>query len=115
MGKSTETIEEYAKRIVADWPLPSQAQIDKISILLRGEDYHPGPRVPSAYELEQQRKVQERADALKAAQKLAEEMTACDVCNLQPNVHYIRRGMGIDSHEWTPGRAEKIMKMRAAK
>jgi hypothetical protein len=64
---------------------------------------------PSEYELEQRRKAQKREDALKKAQKAALALTACDVCNLQPEVHHIRRAQRIDMHEWVPGRAEKVM------
>jgi hypothetical protein len=53
--------------------------------------------------------MQEREDALKEARKAALALTACDVCNLQPEAHSIRRAQHIDMHEWVPGRAEKVM------
>jgi hypothetical protein len=65
--------------------------------------------------LAQRKKLYEREAALKAAKKLAESMTACDVCNLQPDVHHMQRARGMDMHEWQPGRAEKLMKMEAKK
>jgi len=106
-----ESRDEYIARIVAGFPPPSAAQLDKVWALLGlGGSADRGPREPSAYELEQRRKENERLDALKKAKKAAEAMTACDVCNLQPEVHGIRRSMGADMHDWQPGRAEKLLK-----
>lgn len=100
---------DYIEALLADWPEPSPQQRRTVMGLLYGEAAA-RPAGPSAYELEQQRKAAEREDALHNARKAAFALTACDVCNLQPEQHaYAQRG-GIDSHEWTPGRADKIMR-----
>lgn len=109
-----ETTAEYAKRLVATWPLPSLEQRRRVTILLYG-DTEPAFTGPSEYELEQRRKAQEREDALKKAQQAALAMTACDVCNLQPDQHRYRQASTVDMHEWQPGRAEKLMKMETNK
>jgi hypothetical protein len=95
--------------LLTDWPEPSPHQRRTIAHLLYG-DPAPGSAGPSEYEIEQNRKAAERDQALRQARKAAEAMTACDVCNLQPDAHSIRRAQGIDMHEWTPGRADKLMK-----
>jgi hypothetical protein len=99
----------YFEAILVDWPEPTDAQRKFIEYQLSG-GVGPAPSTgPSSYELEQRRKAQEREDALKEARKAAMALTACDVCNLQPEVHEIRRAQRIDMHEWVPGRAEKVM------
>lgn len=110
-GEPAETLEQYADRITATWPLPTEAQQRVIAYNLYGID-HMGRTAgagPSAYELEERKKANERAEALANARKAALAMTACDVCNLQPDAHQFSERHGIDSHEWTPGRAEKIL------
>jgi hypothetical protein len=99
----------YITSLLEDWPAPSQQQRRTVMGLLYGTEA-PASSGPSEWELERQRQEQERADALQQARQAALSLTACDVCNLQPEQHaYAQRG-GIDSHEWTPGRADKILK-----
>lgn len=98
----------HIESLLADWPEPSPQQRRTVMTLLYGEEAA-RPTGPSAFQLEQQRKAAEREEALQQARKAALSLTACDVCNLQPEQHaYAQRG-GIDSHEWTPGRAEKVL------
>jgi hypothetical protein len=98
----------YIESLLADWPEPSHQQRRTVMTLLYGEEAA-RPAGPSEWQLEQQRKADERGAALRDARKAALSLTACDVCNLQPEQHtYAQRG-GIDSHEWTPGRAEKLL------
>lgn len=109
-AKQKAARDDYIKKILDDWPPLTSAQIDLISVIMYpGMVGRSGPRGPSAYELERRREAQEREDALKAARKLAESMTACDVCDLQPDAHRFMERRGIDSHEWMPGRAQKIL------
>jgi hypothetical protein len=101
----------YFDKILAGWPEPTEKQIRTMHHLL-GPTGGSGPAPytgPSEYELQQRQQAREREDALKKAQKAALALTACDVCNLQPEVHHIRRAQRIDMHEWVPGRAEKVM------
>jgi hypothetical protein len=100
---------QYIMSILKDWPEPTERQRRTITNLLYG-DPAPGKTGPSAYELEQRRKAAEREEALKQARQAALAMTACDVCNLQPDQHKYAERTGIDSHEWQPGRAKKLMK-----
>lgn len=102
---------QYIFGILADWPEPTEQQARTIQYLLGPNGgVGPAPRTgPSEYELEQRRKDQEREDALKEARNAALALTACDVCNLQPEVHHIRKAQRIDMHDWVPGRAEKVM------
>lgn len=107
-----ETCEEYVARVVAAAPPISDETLDLLAVIFApairpGQDPH-ARREPSAAELERQRKAQEREDAKTAAKKLALSMTACDVCDLQPDVHEFQQKHGT-YHEWEPGRAEKIM------
>lgn len=105
-----ETGQQYAARVVGAWPAPTTEQQAVIRRYLYGiEETQESPSKPSEYELEQRRKQQEREQALCEAKKAALALTACDVCNLQPDAHWVRRGQGIDMHEWMPGRAEKII------
>jgi len=116
MSVNAETRKAYIDGILADWPPPTPQQARIIAEnLYPGSAAPSGPREPSAWELEQRRKENERAHALKQAKKAAESLTACDVCNLQPEVHGIRRSMGADMHDWQPGRAEKLLKRKASK
>jgi hypothetical protein len=97
----------YFDALLADWPEPTPRQA---AIIRYNLGLDPAPYAgPSEYELAQRRKIQEREDALKEARKAALALTACDVCNLQPEVHNIRRAQRIDMHEWVPGRAEKFI------
>lgn len=106
----------YIARVVAEAPPLTAAQIDGLALLLRPETAAArGPRQPSAYELEERRKEQERQAALHAAKKLAESLTECDACNLQPIAHSMNQLRAFGFHEWVPGRAEKVMAERAAK
>lgn len=106
-----ESLSEYADRITSTWPPLTEAQQRVVAYNLYGID-HLGRTAgagPSAYELKQREEANEREEALKKARKAALAMTACDVCNLQPDAHHFSQRRGIDSHEWTPGRAEKLM------
>jgi hypothetical protein len=100
--------QRYLGELLAEWPEPTAKQENLIDRLVF--NVGPAPAAgPSEYELEQRRKAQAREDALKEARTAALALTACDVCNLQPEVHHIRRAQRIDMHEWVPGRAEKVM------
>jgi hypothetical protein len=96
--------------LLEDWPPLTPRQAKVVASLLYGEDIAKARHSePTAYEVEQRRKSQEREDALKSAKKLAEAMTACDVCDLQPDAHHYQKNYGMGYHEWIPGRAEKVM------
>lgn len=99
----------YIKKIVDEAPPPSLEQIVLIRRLLNLDRPADSPRGPTAHELEQQRKLREKEKALSDAKKLALSLTACDVCDIQPEQHYYAQKVSIDMHEWQPGRAEKIM------
>ena len=103
-----EALRVKARAEVAKWP-PLTPELRQRVAEIFGVEARLSRTGPSEYELEQRRKAQERADALKAAQQAALALTACDVCNLQPDQHVYAQRRSIDSHEWQPGRAEKIM------
>jgi len=112
MSKSTQQQQvavnaAYIESLLADWPAPTPQQQRTVMGLLYGEPA-PSAAGPSEWQLEQQRVANEREEALRQARKAALALTACDVCNLQPEQHAYAQRAGIDSHEWTPGRADKI-------
>lgn len=110
MTTQTTTRAAYISSILAAWPPLTPQQQNAIGSLLgAGEGATVISAGPSEWEMAKWKELAEREDAIKAAKKLAESMTACDVCNLQPEVHHMRRGLGISMHEWQPGRAEKLM------
>ena len=119
MSKLTgEKLEAFRARVraeVATWPPLTEEQQRVIAYNLYGIG-HNGRKIgtgPSEYELKQRKEAYERDEALKKAKKAAEAMTACDVCNLQPEAHRIRQANSVDMHQWQPGRAEKLMKRTA--
>lgn len=99
----------YIQEVLAEWPPLTDEQIWTIRKLMDLDLPQGGPRKPTAYEVEQRRQDSERAQALRKAQKAALALTACDVCNLQPDEHQYANRFKIDAHQWTPGRAERIM------
>jgi hypothetical protein len=101
----------YAKALVAGWPEISKAQADRVAILLRGETVSPLPHQPTERELVARQEAEGRAMALQAAKDLALSLTACDVCDLQPETHNFQRSYG-DFHEWAPGRADRVVAKR---
>jgi len=106
--------DEHIQKLLADWPPLTLDQAHKLRVLLYPNHKHPAAdRGPTPHEIEPRRKQREREDALAAAKKLAESLTACDVCDIQPEQHYYAQRGAIDMHEWQPGRAEKIMKGKA--
>lgn len=110
-AKEKADYDAHIKRIVAEAPPLSDAQLDYLAVLLRPVIHGNkplGPREPSAYELEQRRIEKERADGLRAAMKAAEALTACDICDLQPDAHTYQNATA-SYHEWEPGRAARVM------
>jgi len=102
-----------ARAEVATWP-PLTPELARRVGAIFGVDVKVAART-SEYELEERRKMYEREAAIKAAKALAESLTACDVCNLQPDAHRYMQATSIDSHEWTPGRADKVLALNAPK
>lgn len=98
----------YIEDLIKDWPPPTEKQTKLIIGLLYGSSPRK-PQGPSQWDLERQRKERELAEALSKARKAAAAMTACDVCNLQPDEHEYANRYSIDSHEWVPGRAERLL------
>jgi hypothetical protein len=112
--QEAEARKAYIDSVLKDWPPMTSEQARKVAHLLYPDRFASRPTQPSAYELEQRRKENERAEALKKAKKAAEAMTACDVCDLQPEAHQYQKAYGA-FHEWVPGRAEKLLKRKASK
>lgn len=110
----TNSRADYISSILADWPPLTLEQKAVINNNLHGADGFRRPTPASASELSERKKARERDAAMKAARKASLAMTACDVCNLRPEVHRIRQANSVDMHEWQSGRAEKLMK-RAVK
>ena len=107
MSKQAGVRAAYIARAIAEAPPISDEVIDRLAVML-----NPRSRVdsgPSASVLEERRKWQEREDAMKAAKKLAESLTACDVCDLQPDAHTFQKSHGAGYHDWEPGRAARVM------
>ena len=103
----------YISSILAGWPPLTLEQQAVINRNLHGAEGVHTPKRASAFELAERKKSREREAAMKAARKSSLAMTACDVCNLQPEAHRIRQANSVDMHEWQPGRAEKLMKRAA--
>lgn len=112
-GHSAST-KAYAASVVAAAPPVTPEIAAELARLLYG-----GPEarryVPAAgaseQELDRQRKADERASELKKAKSLAESLTACDVCDLQPEAHDYQQAYGA-YHEWQPGRAARLLKRK---
>lgn len=114
-AKQKADIQAWAQKKAEELPPLTDEQIFKIARIMRGDRVPPTPREPSAYELEQRRKAQERADALKEAERIAASMLACDVCGLPPVAHRMQQeySAGVGFHEWVPGRAQRILRGEA--
>lgn len=104
-------IAAYVEREVAKAPPLKPGQVAIVSRALRGEPLiNNTPKPPNAYQLEQQRKAEEHAQAIKDAEALAASLIACDACNLPPVAHRVQRQYGgVGFHEWVPGRAQRIL------
>lgn len=111
-AKQKADIQAWARKKAEEMPPLTEEQIAKVSRILYGGVVDRAPREPSAYELEQRRKAQEQADALKEAERIAASMLACDVCDLPPVAHRMQQeySAGVGFHEWVPGRAQRILK-----
>lgn len=103
-----ERIAAHVKELVKNWPPMTQGQIDRVSILLRG-DVETKPLPPAAADIERQRIENERLQAMESAQALAASLVACDVCDLPPEAHTRQKMYGSGYHDWEPGRADKIL------
>lgn len=108
MSNQAETREEWIARVVSEAPPLTDAQLVLLRSIMFPARESSARSKPSAYELEQRRLARERSDALAAAKKLAESLTECDACGLQPAAHFYQRGYA-GFHDWEPGRAQKIM------
>lgn len=114
-AKAKSDRDAYIKKLVDDWPPLTDDQIWKLRKIMRLHEPADAPRGPSPYELEQQQKLREKEKALADAKKLALSLTACDVCDIQPEQHYYAQKGAIDMHEWQPGRAAKVLAKQQAK
>lgn len=114
-AKRKADMDAWVEREIAKIEPLTDEQLCKIVRIMRGERVSPEPRVPSAYELEQRRQYDEQAAALKEAERLAEAMLVCDMCDLSPAAHRAQRHHGVVGfHDWVPGRAQKIMQGTSA-
>lgn len=103
-------LSEHVKRVVDEWPPLRPEQIDRIAVLLYGGRPHSAPTGPSPAMLEQQRRDAEAEAERNRVRKLAEQLTACDMCDVPLDKHrFAEMSSEIEAHEWVPGRANAIL------
>lgn len=106
----TADIAAFVERELRKAPPLQPWQLGVIARALRGDIVHDIPTPPSEHELEQRRKVETQAAAIKEAERMAAKIMACDACNLSPDAHrYQKNYGGVGFHEWVPGRAQRIL------
>lgn len=104
-------LDEYVARVVASFPPLSAEQIDRIAVLLRGGPIPKQNREPSAADIERRQKEAEAEKEHQRVRKLAESITACDVCSVPLDKHaFAESSSEIQSHKWQSGRADKILR-----
>lgn len=105
----TPELQEHVDRTVAEWPAPTPEQVHRVAELLYGRTVHI-PMTPGPAEMDAHRKAEEAAREQERVRKLAEAMTACDICDVPLDRHHYAEDTALfDGHEWVAGRAEKVM------
>jgi len=93
-------LQEHIRRVAAEWPTPTPAQIHRVTTLL-----YPGLRTvapePSADERAAQQVIKNAEQAVKKAHEaFRNDLEGCHGCGLSKKVHGYQKGNGMGYHDF---------------